>query len=821
MSVVSAPTPSGRATQSWLPRVVQMEPITAPICALALLIHPTPLSWPALVIGALPIVARLLMHRRPWRPTPFDLPLALLTVGGLLGYAVALDSVSSGSRLAGIGSAIITFGWLREHASTPSAAARASRILLLLLAASAILMVHIAQPFLQLDRAPPLGWLAQVMEPWGLYRLLVADPGALQRFRWYASGAGALAAVGLAYTVGLGLVAVDGRRWRQLAGLALAGLLFTGLLIAADNRGSMVAAAVTLGGLVIVWRPKLLLLAALLVFGTLDLIALGMAQRGLNLRTVVERVQFWQNGLTLATETPWTGVGLGTKSVELTYRAAFQPTYPPFSHTHSIYVQALLEQGILGLLGLLLLVWALVRLAVRVRHLPDHQLRGPGFAAAGGALALLTAGLTEIVALTTLGGVLLAAMLGLLAGAIADATPVSESQTRRPAWLPNWLALPIRMRPTRRQLVTAISALALGGVLLAGLTRPILASPFLNLGTNALYRGTLQSGLSRPERSEALSTADHWLKIVNTIHPDSVTAWRNRALAAAALGRPGDARILADTARLKADPADHAALFGVGRAYAEIEAWDQTILAWEQAGAGAQLLRLGLRLTQEPDGLTQEQGLRALRTAAVLGAPGRLAQDAIVKAVMQHGGTPEQAVGQLQPLLIGGAVEYQTRLEIVRVLRLAGRLDEADAALAEAARYGHDAQHDLERGLLLAVRSKDAEAESVLRDAAADLGDASLPLPDGDDPRFWLATVQARQGKHEQAVTTARAGLAGLPPEQNSLKAPLHLVQADSLLALGRAEEAIPVYQAGLRIAPGNQSLTEGLARARQAAGRR
>ena len=64
----------------------------------------------------------------------------------------------------------------------------------------------------------------------------------------------------------------------------------------------MIAAALTLGCLVVWWRPRLLLVAALLVFGTLDLIALGLVQRGFNLRTVVERLDFWQKGLLLVAE---------------------------------------------------------------------------------------------------------------------------------------------------------------------------------------------------------------------------------------------------------------------------------------------------------------------------------------------------------------------------------------------------------------------------------------------------------------------------------------------------------------------------------------
>ena len=97
----------------------------------------------------------------------------------------------------------------------------------------------------------------------------------------------------------------------------------------------MIAAALAVGGVVVWWRPRLTVLAGLVVFGTLDLIALGVVQRGLDLRTVVERLDFWQNGLLLARETPFTGVGLGVESVQLAYRAAFQPAIRPWAAASS------------------------------------------------------------------------------------------------------------------------------------------------------------------------------------------------------------------------------------------------------------------------------------------------------------------------------------------------------------------------------------------------------------------------------------------------------------------------------------------------------
>jgi hypothetical protein len=53
-------------------------------------------------------------------------------------------------------------------------------------------------------------------------------------------------------------------------------------------------------------------------------------------------------------------------------------------------------------------------------------------------------------------------------------------------------------------------------------------------------------------------------------------------------------------------------------------------------------------------------------------------------------------------------------------------------------------------------------------------------IPDGDDPRYWLALVQLRLGKPSEAVETARDGLAELPPDQASLRAPYQSLLAEA-----------------------------------------
>ena len=87
---------------------------------------------------------------------------------------------------------------------------------------------------------------------------------------------GAVAAVGLAMTFGLMLAT---RRLRHLLLLGGGAIFFGALLIAADNRGSMIAAALAMGGVIVWWRPRLTVVAGLVVFGTLLLRRIAVENR--------------------------------------------------------------------------------------------------------------------------------------------------------------------------------------------------------------------------------------------------------------------------------------------------------------------------------------------------------------------------------------------------------------------------------------------------------------------------------------------------------------------------------------------------------------
>jgi tetratricopeptide (TPR) repeat protein/O-antigen ligase len=781
-----------------------LEYVVAPACALALLLHPSPLTWPTLVVGSLPSLGRLVTTGRLWRSTPFDLGISLFAVSVVVGMLVTLAPGDGAIRLAGLGAALMLFGWTREHATTPRAVQISTFVALGIVAFGALLMLHIAAPFLRLERLPPLAVLANLLEPLGLYRLLAADDAALQRFRLYASGAGAVAAVGLAMTVGSMLARP---RRRRLLLLGCGTIFFGALLIAADNRGSMIAAALAIGGVVVWWRPRLTVVAGLVVFGTLDLIALGMVQRGLDLRTVVERLDFWQKGLFLARETPFTGVGLGVESVQLAYRAAFQPAYPPFSHAHNIFVQGLLEQGIVGLAGLVLLTVALLRLGiVRAGAAGPHR-HAASLTLFGGALALIAAGLTEIVALTTVGGALLFGLLGLLVAAHDGAevraveSPISGLARRSLAFAPR-----------RRVVLVAGGALAAGVLVLAGGLRPLAAAPLLNVGTTALYRATLKEQVGRAERARDLAFAISTLRLAATVDPSSGVVERNLGLALAANGQRAEALHVADLARARTADDNADGLFGVGRAYAAAGSYDAAIGIWQDIGAGPQLMRLGRQLSQ---GSAWETGIAAFGAAVTAGAPPRPAADAITRASLAHGESTATAVERLAPLVQdGGNAAYNAHLQIARVYRLDGQLGPAERELLTAGSFPSDEQLAVELGLVRVWAERYEEAEPPLRWAVEHRSEPPLILPDGDDPHYWLAYTLAKLGRLDEAITVARTGLAALPDEQDSLRVPYQVLLGESLLARGRRDEARAAFRAGARLAPTDPRIVDGLARA-------
>ena len=814
----AAPSPSTRTSRSRSrldalgATLVRFEPWLAIVCASILLSYPNPFVLAAAVIGGLPTLARWRSTGRPWRKTAFDVPLLLVIAGALLGGYGGLSREGAALRLYGLLAALLLYAAILEHATTPRRLQRVTMTLLALVTVGTLALVLIADEFLRFDRVPLLGALIEAVRPVGEPAGSGYEAALGQRFRFYASGVGALGDVGLALWLGalLGL----GRSPSRLLLLPLA-LVFASSVVISDNRGSMLFGALTLATLAVFWRPRLLPLIPIVALSMLSLLALGLVDRGLNLRTIGQRFSFWENSLYLARELPITGAGLGTQSVQLTYGAYFLPSYPPFSHTHNIYLQALLEQGVLGFLGLVGLVvatfWVAWRLLVAGGSdgpAGERRVRAAGFASLGGATALFSTGLSEITALTTLGGTLLLTMLGLLAAAqrtMGDRRSSTDPGPRSPTIRRSSSGF----RSPRGLLITATSLLVFLVVLAAsGLAARGAALVLLNLGAVELNRATLSEDTTRAMRPLLLARAIGLLRGAASLGADTAIVQRNMALALAAQDDDRGARAAANRARAATPSSDERGQMQVARAFIAAQLWPDAIRAFEAAGAGPQLVQLGNRLVR---GRNREQALAAYTAAIRLEPRSRAPYAGIARMGRERGDTTEEVIARFAGLIaLGGWTEHHAHLQVASVYRGAGRYDEALDAVDRAGRIAQEDAYKLERGLALAQAGRLAEAEPLLRFVTE-------RIPDEEEAYYWLGVAQWTGGQFEAAAASAQTGLAKLPPSNRAQRGLFLALIGDSMLALGRPAEALEAYEQGTTQRPGDPHLVEGVARARAA----
>jgi tetratricopeptide (TPR) repeat protein len=806
-------------------QAVAYEPWIAVVSAVVLLLAPNPLIWPAALLGALPLIGRTILSGRPWRRTAFDLPLVLLGIGAVVGGYASLSRDGALIRLTGLLAALYLFVAVREHTVGEHRWRQAViGALTATVIVSALLLVLVG-PFLRLDYIPPLASLITAIDRWHLGDWWVDQDWLLQRYRFRASGVGTLADVGLA----LAFAAAIGVRSRRAYGvLGAVVAFFLVVLVVADNRGSMVAAGLTLGVMATAWRRKLLPLIPLGMVGVVALVALSPSDRGLSLNTLAQRFWFWENSIYLAREVPLTGAGLGLESVQLVYRAYFLPSYPPFSHAHYIYLQGVLEYGVFGLAGVVGLGLATLWVGWRLPAATDRWTMAGRLAGMGVALAMLTTGLTEIAMLTTLGGVIPLVGLGLLAAGrqgLAQ-SPTAPPRPPRPhageggalGFHSRWERSGGRSRALRKPLrvatVVAVLVFVAGGLAVSGAWAPIAGRLLLGLGTAELNRGSLSESIGRDERPAVLDRAVSLLRGAAKVSPNDPAIQRNLALALAANDDARRARAAADRARAVTAADNRDDLFQLGRAYVAISAWGDAIRAWQGAGAAPQLLSLGNRLLRARN---FEQAENAFIGAAQLDLDSRGAYDGIVSAAHEKGLSIPETVEELAPLLEPGSpTEYNAHLGVARLYRDAGMLRESMDELrrAEDIRSGPDLSFEIGQ---VALRAGLADS------AAGQFARVTADLPSNPDGWLGLARAQAHLGEYEDAISTVQQALSRLDPSgqfappaerlpetaavraeqiKRSERAPLLGVLGESLIALGRPAEAIPALDEAVDALP-------------------
>ncbi len=256
------------------------------------------------------------------------------------------------------------------------------------------------------------------------------------------------------------------------------------------------------------WRRGwLLLLLMPLAVG-----AAALGPKGLDLSSTLGRVSYWSDLLRLLSEFPYTGVGLGVDTanqVALLYEV--NPDPERIAYAHNTFIQAYLEQGPLGFLGMLAVpvLGAVAAIAARCGGLAHPGRRGLLVAGVGLLAALEVHGLTDQVVTTNVGTLLV--LLSLVA-ILAALEPRAQDVTERTA---RWLGTGV----VALLLVTLLATLVLPGVR---------GRALLNQGGLHLVQAWAASA-TPAERTAQLVAADGPFSQALTLDPSQPAVLRDQA----------------------------------------------------------------------------------------------------------------------------------------------------------------------------------------------------------------------------------------------------------------------------------------------------
>ena len=385
---------------------------------------------------------------------------------------------------------------------------------------------------------------------------------------------------------------------RRAAPLALV-LIALVLLVGTGARGGLtgLAAGICAIGLY-AWPRRYALLV--LVAAPVAAVALmvGALDKGLEFSSTAGRVAYWSDLARLLAEYPLTGVGLGVDTANrVTLLYEINPDPERIAYAHNTFVQAYLEQGPLGFLGMLLIpLLALAGALLARRHgIVDRQrtLLIAGLGIVGG---LSAHGLTDQVVTTNVGTGLL--LLGLAATIVSLPSPALGQLTR-------WL-----LRGGGAVALLAALALLLIAVLPGGR-----ALALLDLGSVQANRALLMDTQS-PDRAAALASAEDTLSAALAQSPGHPAVLRNLARVRSA--QYDDAGALAALREASASPRlDAFDMLQIAHAYRDagfpVEAYGWASRAYEATGRNFEDAVMQL-YTQ--DTLTDDEGGHRARTLA-------------------------------------------------------------------------------------------------------------------------------------------------------------------------------------------------------------
>lgn len=525
-------------------------------------LFPQLMAWP-LLIGVLPWLLRL-AHEGRWRwRTPFDLPLLLFVISGLISVWTAYDRDMAWAKFWMIAAGVILF-YAFAAFSLPGApndqtlGAIPVAWLLAFFGAGAALYFMTTHDW---DAFPvKVEFLSKVGRT--LQEPLPDLPG----HRLHPNVIGGILAMMIPFSTAVSVRAGKARNWpAALLGLLLLILTMSGLLLSA-SRGAWLALAAALGlallwglaglgsnqqpgrrrnvffgvflGVVILGSAAMLLWPTLVQFimDRLPLLAGGQ-----------ERLQLFQNSLNLVRDYPFVGAGLG--SFMMLYSTYSYLTHVGFIiHAHNIYLDVIIEQGLIGLVPL---IWMWIVFAVALwRDSYEGRLRPYLGAAALSLVTILLHGLVE----DALYG---SRSLMLLFLPLAFALPFPKRTVQivqKPAWIVQGVAL---------------------GLLIVGLllwARPLASAAVSNFASIRQSRLEL-SRYSRPEwpiqdavrRDINLSRAISGYELALDLYPQNASANRRLGQIELSLGKYDNALLHLETAYRRA-PWDYASRLMFGEA---------------------------------------------------------------------------------------------------------------------------------------------------------------------------------------------------------------------------------------------------------------
>ena len=394
--------------------LARIERWALPVAILTLFAYPNPLVPAAF---AIPIVSgglRLTYGRLRVRAVPVDAFVVLLSLGTLLGLAVAHQQDAAMLRFTGVVGALATFYALRGYIQTEREVRQVGPAVL----AAAVLGIFAVLALLRgvLPDSPVTSALGPLLAPFSIFPGVSGDTLDVNaRFTVHQYGLAHVLLVASAFAVAG--IALSGRGSVTLVNL-LALVVLMPLLLASQARGAFLALALA-STVVAAYRTRLAWMIPPLAVGLLYvLLQRGTISRGVESEWLSQRLGYWTGTLSLLGDVPLTGAGLGMRTFAEVFAWYHQLPDPyQVSHTHNVVVQAYAEQGLLGAIGMLGLL--VVGIVVSFRALtratgPSRWLVG---GAAGGFLGSAVYGMTDQVPSNNLSLALVLAMLALTVSA--------------------------------------------------------------------------------------------------------------------------------------------------------------------------------------------------------------------------------------------------------------------------------------------------------------------------------------------------------------------------------------------------------------------